>query len=217
MIFYIFEDSADSQLSRFIERGMLDNCKAVFASSNVLLQSKLDAIYNATDKFVVFVDVVDCKETQDIYFDLQYNTRNQSNVQIVQIPCIEYFLLKLYGFKEIPVQIALQFGDYKSVDFTKYGLVTSPKSFEKYCKHLCNHFIDSCKRGYDHQKGGKSSRFYNTDCICNIKMYGCTATSCSVIEKASNFVNSLLSSIGAYDYTMLHSLSSGETKSMNMF
>lgn len=183
----IFEDSANSVLSRFLCRAYncldANNCNELyFCGGNTEIISKVREHCKENESYILFVDVVpDNFRTIALYRKVVKYCQEKSNIFVIPIPCIEYYVIKTWGDLNNNNVAEVFIGHHvKDTELTRIQLRGVYKSFEKYCKMVVEHCLLPCQKS----KG----RFYQEDCLCNHKLYNHSCVQVGVKEKAMSLV-----------------------------
>lgn len=164
----IFEDNKNVPISELISYVYGNtNIKVHFSGGNRNLKAKLAEVYNEEDRYTIFFDLVPDNQTAiNEYRKLSdyIGEKEYGNVTIIPIPCIEYYVLKVIGNREVrEIEEVLNFGQYKSTDLCVNLLRGNCKNFEGFCKKVLAHKTAIC---YRNELGERYGAWYKEDCIC---------------------------------------------------
>lgn len=170
MSLMLFEDNEKSPISELLKCLFIEsNVDFVeFAGTNENLYKRLKAVYKPGLIHYVFIDMSpDNSNTKTAYTNFVNNIREKplSNVWLIPIPCIEFYVIK--AFPE----------DCKSVtdvlNFNEYTRTKRCKSFESNCKRVLNTDIENFIKNncmvnesdFSHHRD--FGYFYKEDCPCS--------------------------------------------------
>lgn len=161
---YVFEDSRLSPSSKLLD--VTETC--IFTEGCMNLSDTLLTLGKDT---VCFVDMVpDNKSTRTMSAKLQKMCR-ELGIDMIPIPCIEYFLLLLVNLEQIE-QLPEEFLEaalYLSFGIGECTKAYQDKSFEKFCKRILSSTIHKCL----HNKAKKNLGFFYTE-DCSPEHYLCS-------------------------------------------
>lgn len=186
----MFEDNKNSVISKFLcsvyDCSFDGFCKQViFLNGNTGLRNKIDMLCKEDESYIIYIDVVpDNFKSIRAYIDLEEYCKLRSNICVIPIPCIEYYIIKVYGDKKVN-EIVQIFNDryVKETELVTKILRGKYKSFEKYCKKVLDHCLLPCQK--------KDGRFYIEDCICGKQLFDIECISKTIVEKASAVITEL--------------------------
>lgn len=168
MTYFIFEDSDDVPVSSLL-RQLYSSGNVLFANGNINLLDKLRSVYNDTDFFVIYVDLVpNNRMTIVVYNDLLHDSlvSNKDNILLVPVLCIEYYVLKMLeedGISGVTV-------DYQGLFDTLIGnenfigaIEVLNLSLEKLYKRLVANQVEKCTHNVN-----RLGEYYMSDCKCRL-------------------------------------------------
>ena len=184
----IFEDNDKMAISKLIARAYYDDCATdkdiLFAGNNSSITDllvNLDINYN----YLVYVDVVP-DNIMTIYEYLNcikyIKENNFTNVFILPIPCIEYYVIDAFIEDELYRDLIFNKSKYKDYTINKRNKKLSVDSFEKYCKSMLYN-SSPCM--------DKNKQFYKEDCICKKAPFNEKCNEMNLDYKAWRLVGSL--------------------------
>ena len=151
-----FEDNSSKVISNFIKSKCSVDVDFLDGNKN------RDKLIGTSG--ILFVDVVpDNFDTIDSHNMLKdYIRKNNLDIVVIPIVCIEYIILKAFSTRSIPYIANLS--NYKDYIIKQPSSQTlSTKSLEKFCKSVLHH-AEICIRE-------NSALFYNVDCLCTKQYY----------------------------------------------
>lgn len=170
-VVYIFEDNENMTSSALLKESFNGN-NIHFSNGNSMMYRKLRSIYNTSDTFILFLDVVvDNLSTIKLYENLLIKCEDLENVYIVPILCIEYYILKMLD------EDKLLFVNQQDEELVKYLVRTFDcnelskekqeikTTLEKRYKYILNNQLCNCMKNI-HIDNVSSSSFYLSDCVC---------------------------------------------------
>lgn len=171
--YFVFEDHESSPVSQLLLASINGSCFK-FSGGVSRLHKTVQEGYNEKDNYYVLLDVVPNNPiTIDWYRKLKKSFKGYSNVFLLPIVCIEYYVLHMlvtYGY--IPNSAILQgvvFDFDASVVKAYVGTIGCKESLEKVCKNIVSSLADLCKRNTNKSDNNIYGLFYREDCICDRK------------------------------------------------
>lgn len=193
----LFEDKENTPSSQLLKKSLYgENIK--FSGSNTALSKVAEQLKSDGHKVIIFFDLaVNNRKTKELYESLSDKYEDDSNILVLPIICIEYYILKMlynHGF--------LDFDLYKSIDI-QYSLdnfvkeitgVAIDESIEKHYKHILNQ-IGNKNHCYNNKtdaenKGLLKGKFYTHGCPCE-RTYCKVCKTASIAYKAESLYSSL--------------------------
>lgn len=175
---FLFEDKNETPSSVLL-RSCMNGDNIYFSGGNENLMSKLNEIYNKDDLFIVFIDVVPNNLAllslyRGLVTDIEAYDMD-SNVVVLPIPCIEYYIIDMLTSLEIlftndSTIRNLYENLHKEIN---WGSVAKDKrciSIEKLYKDIINLQKPYCLRNTNKSKALYYGDFYRISCTdCNNK------------------------------------------------
>lgn len=158
----LFEDNPASPVSQCLTASCIGE-SFKFAAGSANLRKVISTL---TDEIYVYVDVVlDNPETVTTYGELVRTFRRNSNVHIIPIPCIEYYVVQylhdLGLLNNKYYVMSKRTFDFRSFIDKSFGNI--PHSIESFYKALLNTSRYVCTRN---AKNPGIGVFYKADCDC---------------------------------------------------
>jgi hypothetical protein len=182
----LFEDNVNSGISQLLKYAYKDSDVAVDFSGGDKRMSELIEMYKTDSEVFAFIDVMpDKMETVQEYNKCMkfINKNGYTNVGLIAIPCIEYYVVKKFFDREYSENVCVvDFGDYRVHNINYRGKLLSVKDFEKYCKSVVENYKGCFKEG---------GLFYNTDCVCDMGKYIRTCKEYLLLDKSYGLVGEL--------------------------
>lgn len=184
----MFEDNPEATISKFLCKvySNADSCKELyFLRGNTGLERKIDKVYLPGYRYIVYIDVApDNYKTINAYMRLNMYYQNVKDIYVIPIPCIEYYIIKAYGNRDVNEISQIFAGRHvKETDLVMKIQRGVYKSFEDYCKKVLDHCMLPCQK--------KDGRFYTQDCLCNKPLRGKGCTLASLESKAAGVIRKL--------------------------
>lgn len=157
----LFEDNPETPSSVLLSHVLKDS--VYFTGGNELLLYFCKR-FSMTETTYVFPDVVpDNKETKSLYWRLREYAVTQTNVHVIPIPCIEFYILLMFDV----LNVARQSRDFLSFTQAVNGqpIVYPEPSFERFCKRILNN-QRACIRNIASKQNPVLGTFYRNACPC---------------------------------------------------
>lgn len=161
----LFEDNPTSPVSQCLAASCVGE-SFKFAAGSANLRKVINTL---TGEIYVYVDVVlDNPATMTTYGELVRTFRRNSNVHIIPIPCIEYYVVQylhdLGLLSNKYYDMSRHTFDFRSFIDKSFGNI--PHSIESFYKALLNTSKYICTRNTKSAKNSGIGIFYIADCDC---------------------------------------------------
>lgn len=170
--YFIFEDNVNSPVSHLLASSS-NGESYIFSGGSYNILKTVMSVYTKEDEFYVFFDVVPnnvrTKEAYEI-FRLTVNEKKLSNVHVIPIICIEYYVLRMlttYNYISNNELIRGVVFNFDSGAFTNYVTkIGCNPSVEKVCKTMLRNLHKVCMHNESREKNPLYGLFYMQDCKC---------------------------------------------------
>lgn len=188
----IFEDKKDTPSSVLLSSSVIGDKIRFSGGAPNMQKAILKELNNSKESILAYYDVsLDNIDTLDRFQNLCTTFSDNERVEVIPIPCIEYYLIKLLDYYDLVKdrfyyeKSSITF-DYKSFIDTKFG--SEPGSVEEFYKILCKKTGYSCCVNRNDKNKSHIGKFYREDCDC-IEM--CKKTKISQRDKSLNLIKYL--------------------------
>lgn len=174
---FIFEDNEDSPISMLLKSSYSGN-NMHFSGGSDLLSVELKKWYNNEDNFFVFMDYVPNNKIIIASYGVLYNKISRyKNVFLVPIPCIEYFVLKMfgqYGYNRLDKgSMNLYVNIVESFNWCDVESRHKSTSLERLYKLLVSRQLPKCLHNNKDEDNNLFGKFYVSPCNCVYKTRPC--------------------------------------------
>lgn len=168
MTYLLFEDSNESPISKLLKDNLSIGDRLIFSKGSQRIDSKISSILLGGNSVVCYYDLVyDNTATVDGFRKLKNKYRNNANVILVPIPCIEYYdivMLILLNVEFSPdILRIIDFLYYKKSECTANY---KEKSLEKFFKGCLNSLHMDCYKNKVKAGNDIFGKFYMCSCNC---------------------------------------------------